>query len=81
MIFLSQRLREINFGGSRSAKSAISKHLEALNLDFCEFLHFLKAEMYQIKKIQGPHNSKKAFFEISETLNYVFWSISAFQKC
>ena len=34
----------INFWGSRSAKSAISKHLEALNFDFCEFLHFLKAE-------------------------------------
>ena len=36
-----------------------------MNLD--EFLHFLKAEMYQIKKIQGPHNSKKAFFELLES--------------
>ena len=35
-------LREINFGNSRRAKSAISKHLEALNFDFYEFLHFFE---------------------------------------
>ena len=38
-------LREINFGDSRGAKSAIFTHLEALNLDFYEFLHFLKGEI------------------------------------
>ena len=32
-------LREIDLGDSRSAKYAISMHLEALNLDFYEFLH------------------------------------------
>ena len=53
-------LREINFGDSRSAKSAISKHSEALNLDFHEFLHFLKAEIYQFNKIQSPYNCKNA---------------------
>ena len=37
----SQILRETNFGDSRSAKSAILSHLEALNSDFDEFLHFL----------------------------------------
>ena len=37
-------LREINFGDSSGAKSAILSHLEALNFDFYEFLHFLKAE-------------------------------------
>ena len=36
-------LREINFEDSKSAKSAILTHLEALNFDFYEFLHFLKA--------------------------------------
>ena len=38
-------LREINFKDSRSAKSAILTHLEALNFDLYEFLHFLKAEI------------------------------------
>ena len=33
-------LREINFGDSRSAKSAILTHLEALDFDLTEFLHF-----------------------------------------
>ena len=38
---VTQILREINFEYSRSAKSAISTNLEALKLDFYEFLHFL----------------------------------------
>ena len=40
---ITQILCEINFWDSRSAKSAILTHLEALNCDFYEFLHFLKA--------------------------------------
>ena len=51
---VTQNLREINFENSRSAKSAIFTHWEALNFDFCEFLHFLKAENYQINGIQSP---------------------------
>ena len=46
-----QILREINFEDSRSAKSAILTHLEALDFDFHEFSHFWKAEVYQIIKI------------------------------
>ena len=42
---ITQILREINFGDSRSAKSAILTHLEALKFDFLEFLHFMKAEI------------------------------------
>ena len=42
---ITQILREINFGASRSAKSAIFIPLEALNLDFYENLHFFKAEI------------------------------------
>ena len=42
---ITQILREIKFEDSRSAKSAIFTHLEALNFDFYEFLHFLKAEI------------------------------------
>ena len=44
-------LREINFEDSKSAKSAILPHLEARNFDFYEFLHFLKAEIYQKRQI------------------------------
>ena len=40
---ITQILREINLWDSRSAKSAILTHLEAVNFDFFnEFLHFLK---------------------------------------
>ena len=46
-----QILREINFGDFTSAKSAILTHLEALNNDIYEILHFLKAEIHQINII------------------------------
>ena len=51
---ITQILREIIFRDSRSAKFAILTHSEALNFDFYEFLHFLKAEIYQINKIHSP---------------------------
>ena len=51
---ITQILREINFWESKSAKSAIFTHKEALNSDFYEFMHFLKAEIDQIKQIQSP---------------------------
>ena len=59
---ITQVLRETNFGESRSAKAAISTHLEALNSDFYEFLHFVKAEIYQINKIQSPQNGQNSSF-------------------
>ena len=49
-ISIIQILRQIEIGESRSAKSAVYTHLQALNLDFYEFLHFLKAENCQIDK-------------------------------
>ena len=48
---ITQILREIDFWDSRGAKSAIFAILEALKFDFYEFLHFLKAEIDQMKKI------------------------------
>ena len=45
---ITQILREINLGDSRSAKSAISTHLDALNFDLYEFLQFLKAGIHLI---------------------------------
>ena len=48
---ITQILREINFGDSTNAKSAISTHFDVLNFACYEILHFLKAEIYQINKI------------------------------
>ena len=45
IFFITQILREINFGDCRRAKSAIQTHLEAQNCDFHEFLHFLKVKV------------------------------------
>ena len=59
---ITQNLREIAFGDSRSAKSTNSTHLEALNLDLYTFLHFLKAESYQIKNFRASKNEKMADF-------------------
>ena len=59
---ITQILREINFGDSTSAKSAILTHLEVRNFAFYELLHFLKDEIYQIDKIQSPKNGKNGSF-------------------
>ena len=62
-----QILREINFGDSRSAKSAIWTHLEALKFAFYEFFHFLNVEINRINKIQSPTNDKKADLELLDS--------------
>ena len=61
---ITQISREINFWDSGSAKSAILTQLEALNFDLYEFLHFLKAEIYQTSKIQNPKNGKTTVLEL-----------------
>ena len=63
--FITQILREIKFGDSGSAKSAILTHLEPLNFDFYGFLHILKAGIDQISKIQSPKNGKNDSFGTS----------------
>ena len=50
---ITQILREINFGEKGSAKYAILTHLDALNFDFHDFLHFFKAKICHIDKIQS----------------------------
>ena len=54
IFFQHSVLREINFEDSTSAKSAILTHLQALNFDIYEFLHFLKAAIWFFTKIQSP---------------------------
>ena len=51
---ITQILREINFGDSKSAKSAMLTLLVALNFDLYEFFHISKAAIDQINKIQCP---------------------------
>ena len=63
---ITQILREIIFKAFRRTKSAISTHSGALNCDFYAILHFLKAEIDQINKIQIPYNYK---FEEIQFLN------------
>jgi len=43
---ITQILPKINFWDSTSEKSAILTHLEALNFDVYEVLHFLKAKIH-----------------------------------
>ena len=48
----TQILREINFGNSIGAKSAILTHLVALNLNIYECMHFKNTVIYQNLKPQ-----------------------------
>ena len=64
--YITQILREKRFWEHSRAKSAILTHLEALNFDFCEFLHFQKAENYQIDKIQSLKEGKNSNFRTSK---------------
>ena len=57
---------------SKSAKSAIFTHSEALNFEFYEFLYFLKAMIYQIKQKSEPLNWKTGVFDISTFTNIDF---------
>ena len=61
---ITQILREINFGDSTSAKSAILTHLVVLNFALYEISHFLKEEIYQINKIQSLKKGKNRNFRI-----------------
>ena len=47
---------------SRVSKSAILINCEALNFEFYEFLHFLRAQIDQINKFQSPKKVKKKVF-------------------
>ena len=62
-IFLSLRFYvKLNFGDFRSAKYAILTHLEALNFDFHDFLHFENAEIDQKSKLRISKIAKSGIF-------------------
>ena len=68
---ITQILREINFRDSKSAKCTISTQLAALNFDFYQFLHFLKAEIEQVNKHQSPKNCKTAVLGLLDSPNLI----------
>ena len=51
---VTQILCKIQVDKSRDSKAAILALLEALNFDFHQFLHFLKAEIYLMNEILSP---------------------------
>ena len=64
-----QILREINFGEFKSTKYAILTHLEAMTFDFYAFLRYLKAEIYQINKINSFRTSRFSKIDFMKNLN------------
>ena len=73
-------LREIKFGGFGSAKSAILRHLGALIFYFNEYLHFLKAQICQINKIQCPKVPKMAVLEFLDFPKLISRKIKVIEK-
>ena len=60
--------REINFGDSTSAKSAVLTYLEALNFGFYEFVHFLRM---QFTKFIAPKLAKTEVLGILDSLKLI----------
>ena len=77
---VTQILREFNFRDFRSAKSAVSTHLEAFKLDFYELLHFLKTGIYLNKKSKAPKIAKMALFVLSDPPKLVSRKIRVAEK-
>ena len=55
------------FDDFRVSKTAILTILEALNVDFGKFLHFLKAKIYQNKKSRASKTVKMVDFELLDS--------------
>ena len=62
---VTQILREIKVGEFRDSKSTILTHLVALNFDFYEFLHFVKAENDQKSRFRLSKIAKIGIFKTS----------------
>ena len=68
MIFLSIRFYVKSILEILEVQHLSYQHIKkAMNFDFDEFLHFLKAEIYQMNKIQSPtaHKAKLTVLETS----------------
>ena len=62
---ITQFLREIDIGDSKSAKYAILTHLQALHFDFYEFFHLLKDDILKVTKFKTHETAKKGSFNTS----------------
>ena len=65
--FITLIFREVNVEESRSAKSSILTHLEALNCDFYEFVHFNEDDIYKRIILKAPKIAKTAIFAILDS--------------
>ena len=52
-------------------KTAISTHSEAVNIFLCEFMHFLKVEIYQNQKFRAHEIAKIPFLECLNPLKLI----------
>ena len=68
---VNQILREIKVSEFKISKCTILAHSVSVNFDFNEFLHFLKAEFYQINQIQSSKNVKMAILRTSRISNLI----------
>ena len=66
---ITQILREIKFGNSRSAKSATFTHSKALNSDFYEFFYFQRLKFTKLTKFRAPKMAKMAKMAVFELLD------------
>ena len=74
-------LCEINFRDIRGPKTVITTHLDALNFDFYEFLHFRKIGIYPNQKLKVPNITKMAFFGFLHSEKLISRKIFKFVKC
>ena len=71
-----QILREIKFGKeTKSAKSAILTHWEALNFDCYEFVQriFWRLKFTKLTKFRAPKMAKNGIFELQRSISRRIW--------
>ena len=78
---ITQILREINFGDSRRAKSAILTHLENLKFDFYEFYTFLRLKFTKNQNSESPQLQKMAFLKHRGFQKSISRKILVTEKC
>ena len=78
--FITLIFREVNVEESRSAKSSILTHLEALNCDFYEFVHFNEDDIYKRIILKAPKIAKTAIFAILDSPKMILRKIWATEK-
>ena len=64
---VAQNLWEIDFGDSRSAKSTILTHLEALNCDFMNYCIFWRLRFTKLTIFRAPKIAKTPVLQILDS--------------